>query len=90
VTFVVDDAGVDVLGDEPVWHRGSDGQFNVAGWVTSGGFAHHAGKSVALAYVPRTVVERGGDFEIEILGDRRKAVLLSDPLFDPEGKRMRS
>jgi dimethylglycine dehydrogenase len=30
-----------------------------------------------------------GAFEIEILGDRRKASILSEPLFDPKGERMR-
>jgi dimethylglycine dehydrogenase len=32
---------------------------------------------------------REGAFEIEILGERRKASILSEPLFDPEGARMR-
>ena len=44
--FVVADAGADCIGDEPVWHAG-----RVVGWITSGGYAHHVGKSVALAYV---------------------------------------
>jgi dimethylglycine dehydrogenase len=30
-----------------------------------------------------------GAFEIEIIGDRRKASILSEPLFDPAGARMR-
>src|SRR5262249_10006667 len=47
VTFVVQDAGADCIGDEPVWHEGK-----VVGWITSGGYAHHVGKSVALGYVP--------------------------------------
>jgi dimethylglycine dehydrogenase len=86
VTLVVDDADVDVMGDEPVWHEGE-----VRGWVTSGGFCHFAQKSVALAYIPATLADAGPDqlFEIEILGDRRPAVLQPTPLFDPEGHRMR-
>src|SRR5579859_2629371 len=47
VTLVVDAVEADVIGDEPVWHDGK-----VAGWVTSGAYSHHVGKSVALAYVP--------------------------------------
>ena len=38
----------DVLGDEPIWYEGA-----VRGWVTSGGYAHHAQASVAMGYVPK-------------------------------------
>jgi dimethylglycine dehydrogenase len=86
VTLVVDDDGVDVMGDEPVWRDGE-----VIGWVTSGGYAHYVGKSVALAYVPaaHAGVEALGTFEVEILGDRRSATLATRPLLDPGGARMR-
>ncbi len=83
VTFTVDAGEADVVGDEPVWH---DGQ--VAGWVTSGGYAHGSETSVALAYLPAERAAAGGRFEIEILGDRRPAALQAAPLFDPERKRM--
>jgi len=36
-----------VIGDEPIWHDG-----DVVGWVTSGGYGHSAGVSLALGYVP--------------------------------------
>src|SRR5712671_6081782 len=50
VMLVVDpepDDPADVIGDEPIWHDDK-----VVGWVTSGGFGHHAKKSLALGYVP--------------------------------------
>jgi dimethylglycine dehydrogenase len=86
VSFAVDALDADVLGDEPIWHDG-----NVIGWVTSGGYGHCVDRSLAQGYVP---VALAGDlrdraFEIEILGDRRKASILSEPLFDPQGARMR-
>jgi dimethylglycine dehydrogenase len=84
VTLVVDAADADVIGDEPVWHDGK-----VEGWVTSGGFAHHVGKSVALAYVPREIARANSGFEIEILGAKRAATIATEPLFDPRGERMR-
>ncbi|HEX9585748.1 MAG TPA: glycine cleavage T C-terminal barrel domain-containing protein, partial [Gammaproteobacteria bacterium] len=83
VTLIVGDDGVDVIGDEPVWRDGS-----VIGWVTSGGYAHHAGKSLALAYVPAAITDAGA-FEVEILGNRRPATLAPAPVFDPDGARMR-
>jgi dimethylglycine dehydrogenase len=87
VAFVVDDAGVDAIGDEPVWHEGT-----VVGWATSGGYAHFVGRSVALGYVPSGLAGRheAAAFEIEILGERRKATIAAEPLFDPAGRRMRA
>jgi dimethylglycine dehydrogenase len=84
VTFVVDAALADAIGDEPVWHDGK-----VVGWVTSGGFGHCVGKSIALGYVPAALAHAAGGFEIEILGERRTAALLAEPLYDPPGDRMR-
>ena len=86
VSMVVDAADADVLGDEPIWHDGK-----VIGWVTSGGFAHFVGKSLAQGYVPRELAGDTGNgaFEIEIIGDRRQASVITEPLFDPDGKRMR-
>jgi dimethylglycine dehydrogenase len=86
VCFTVDALDADVLGDEPVWH---DGQ--VIGWVTSGGYGHCVDRSLAQGYVPAGLAgELGKDaFEIEILGERRKATVIAEPLFDPQGSRMR-
>jgi dimethylglycine dehydrogenase len=84
VTFVVDAADADVLGDEPIWVNGK-----VVGWVTSGGYAHYVERSLAQGYVPRDLAANGAGFEIEILGERRPARIQAEPLFDPEGVRMR-
>ena len=40
----------DAIGDEPIWHGGK-----VVGWVTSGGYGHSVGKSIALGYVENAV-----------------------------------
>jgi dimethylglycine dehydrogenase len=85
VTFVVDADDADVIGDEPIWHDGE-----VVGWVTSGGYAHYVDASLAQGYVPAKLANgAGGNFEIEIIGERRPAKLQHAPLFDPEGARMR-
>ncbi len=84
VAFSVDTRDVDVIGDEPVWHDGK-----VIGWVTSGGYAHWAQKSVAMGYVPKDVAGADSGFEIEIIGKRHAARPQRLPLFDPEGARMR-
>ena len=78
----------DVIGDEPIWH-----DREVVGWVTSGGYGHHVGKSIALGYVPAQLAAAdgagGNGLEIEIIGRRRPARLQPEPLFDPQGLRMR-
>jgi dimethylglycine dehydrogenase len=83
-TFVVDALDADVWADEPIWKDGE-----VVGFVTSGGYAHHAEKSVALGFVPPDMIAEGAEFEIEILGEMRPATLVTEPLFDPKGERMR-
>ena len=68
-----------------------DGEWRVVGWVTSGGYAHYVGKSMAQGYVPAALAEdeSEGLFEIEILGHRRPARINVEPLFDPSGEKMR-
>jgi len=82
--FVVDAADADAVAYEPLWIDGS-----VQGFVTSGGYSHHAQKSVALAFVPTEKIKDGLEAEIEILGDMRRATLVTTPLFDADGARMR-
>jgi dimethylglycine dehydrogenase len=83
--FTVDGADVDVIGDEPIWHDG-----RVVGWITSGGYAHWAKASVAMGYVPREISLIEDGFEIEIIGTRYPARIQRQPLFDPQGDRMRN
>jgi dimethylglycine dehydrogenase len=78
------DEPADVIGDEPIWHDGE-----VVGWVTSGAYAHHSRRSLALGYVPAALAQPGADFEVEVIGHRRPARLLTEPVFDPAGRRMR-
>lgn len=83
-TFIVDTTRTDVIGDEPIWF--SD---QVRGWVTSGGFAHGSGLSLALGYVDKDIAECDGPWSIEILGARFPARMQRVPLFDSAGQRQR-
>ena len=89
VMFVVEpdpDCPADVIGDEPVWHGDV-----VVGWITSGGYAHYSGVSLAWGYVPAHLAEPGtAGFDIEIIGKRRPATLQPEPVLDPTGSRMRA
>ena len=85
VSFAVDAADADAIGDEPIRHGGQ-----VVGWVTSGAYGHRVGRSLALGYVPAAVAAASEGFEIEIIGERLPAERLSTCAYDPGGVRMRS
>ncbi len=82
--FEVAAEDADVQGYEPIWLDNS-----VVGFCTSGGYSHHAGKSIAQGFLPAERVAEAPAVEIEILGQMRKARMLTAPLFDADGVRMR-
>jgi len=82
--FAVDAEDADVHGYEPIWLDG-----RVQGFCTSGGYSHFARQSVALGFLPTARIAEGLEVEIEILGDMRPARLITTPLFDADGTRMR-
>ena len=85
VTMVVETDDVDVSNDEAILKDGE-----CVGYVTSGGYAHHVGKSMALGYVPTALAADETSLEVEILGQTYPAWVTAKPLYDPEGARMRS
>ncbi len=84
VPFAVETEDADVTAYEPIFIDGA-----VAGFCTSGGYSHHADTSVALGLIPTDRATEGLIAEIEILGRLCPAHLLTTPLFDPDGARMR-
>ena len=84
VTLVID-TPIDVTLDEAVLCDG-----NAVGYITSGGYAHHAGKSMAMAYVSAECADAESNLQVEILGDMYDAKVQAEPIYDPSGGRMRS
>ncbi|GLP85142.1 GcvT family protein [Tritonibacter mobilis] len=82
--FEVDADDADVVAYEPIWLDG-----DVVGFCTSGGYSHFAQKSIALGFVPVERAREGLTVEIEILGKKHAARLITEPLFDADGARMR-
>lgn len=78
------DTDTEVIGYEPILKSGK-----VVGHVTSGGYGHYVGKSLAIGYVKAEHYEDGGEFAIDIFGDDRPAILRQAPLHDPNGGRLR-
>ena len=83
--FVVEATDADVIGDEPIFHNGE-----VAGWVTSGGYAHGSDVSVAMGYVRTELAEQEQGWSVELLAEMLSAHMQKQPLFDSNASRMRS
>jgi dimethylglycine dehydrogenase len=47
-------------------------------------------RSIALAYVRTDLSAPGTQLEVEILGERRPAVVAREPLYDPGNLRLRA
>ena len=84
VTVTVD-SPIDVTLDEAVLKDGE-----AIGYITSGGYAHHVGQSMAMAYVETEHSAPGSRLEVEILGDMYPIEVQGAPLYDPDGGKMRS
>lgn len=85
VTLKVDAPHADVTGYETILQNGK-----VIGHVTSGGYGHFVGSSIAMGYVPADLAKDGAEFSIDILGVDCRAVMTAQPLYDPQGLRLRS
>ena len=42
-----------------------------------------------MGYVPKELADKTDGFEIEVIGERRKAHPIREALFDPKGEKMR-
>ena len=84
VVMEVADTDAEVVGYESIMKDGA-----AVGYVTSGAYGHCVGKSLAAGYVPTALAHEGARFEIDILGEMRTATVRLQPLYDPEGLRLR-
>jgi dimethylglycine dehydrogenase len=80
----VEDA--DPLGNEPLY----DAAGRLVGRATSGYFGHNLMKSLAIGYVETGCAVVGRELSIEILGERKRAVILIDSPYDPENRDLKA
>ena len=85
ITMTIETNDIDVTGDEAIMKDGK-----CVGYITSGGYAHHVKKSMAMGYVPFELAKSNSEFEVEINGNLYKSKVQSEPLYDPSGKKMRN
>ena len=84
VYLTVDTDNADPLGNEPVY----EGE-RIIGITTSGAYGYTAQRTIVFAYVESKYAAIGTEFDIAILGDRRRAVVIDEPIYDPGNERLR-
>ena len=85
VTLAVDSVDADATGYEPVWCDGEQ-----VGFITSGGYGHTIGTSLAMALVEPAFAEPGTRLKTHIVGIECDAAVIAPSPHDPEGKRLRA
>lgn len=79
-----DAADADCRGNEPVYGNGK-----MMGLTTSGAYGYSVGKSLFFAYVDPAYQAPRSEFEIRVMGERRRARVLAGPAWDPRSERLR-
>ena len=83
--LVLDDPRSVALGNEPVRVNG-----RIVGRVTSGGYGFAVEKSIAYAYLPPDHAAIGTRGDVEVFGEWIGFEIAREPLYDPDGARIRS
>jgi 4-methylaminobutanoate oxidase (formaldehyde-forming) len=83
--LVLDDPRSVALGNEPVRVDGE-----IVGRVTSGGYGFAVERSIAYAYLPPERAAIGTRGDVEVFGEWVGFEVAKEPLWDPEGARIRA
>jgi 4-methylaminobutanoate oxidase (formaldehyde-forming) len=83
--MVLDEPLAVALGNEPIRVGGA-----VVGRVTSGGYGFTVAASIAYGYLPVELAAVGTRGEVEVFGEWVGCTVSAEPLYDPEGLRIKS
>ena len=83
--LAVDTDGAEVHGSDGVYHDGE-----CIGMVTTGGYGFHVGQGLAFAYLRPEYSTPGRELQVRVVGDLRPARVLTEPVHDPSGERLRA
>jgi dimethylglycine dehydrogenase len=83
--LTVETEDADPHGNEPVRADGTS-----IGYVAAGGYGHVVEQGIALAYLPVEQAGSGTRLTVDILGEARPAVVVPQPIYDPENLRLLS
>jgi len=85
VYMEIEDGDNDAQGNERIYRDG-----RVVGLTTSGAYGHTTGKSLAFGYVEPGLDLPGTGFQVRLLGEMRRAVVLAEAAYDPTNAAMRA
>jgi 4-methylaminobutanoate oxidase (formaldehyde-forming) len=74
-----------LYGGEPIYAGG-----RLVGRIRSGGYGYTIGQNIGLAYLPLDLAAKGTRLEVEIFGERVRAEVAADVLYDPQGTHLRA
>ncbi|MEM8811204.1 MAG: FAD-dependent oxidoreductase [Pseudomonadota bacterium] len=84
VPMIVDCGIATAHAGDPLFHDDM-----LIGSVTSAGFGHSTGKNIAMGYVPTSLSTPGTMVDVSIIGERYRAEIVSEPIFDHNNERPR-
>jgi len=64
---------------DPIWAGDT-----LIGVVTSGAYGHHTGTNIAMGYVDPAHGDVGTELVVQVIGERCRAVVRAEPMFDPD------
>ena len=85
VAIVFDDITEVPLGNEPIRVEGT-----VIARMKSGGQGYTLGKAIGYSYLPLEYSKPGTEIDVEFFGRWQKGMIMEEPLFDPDGSRIKS
>lgn len=85
VPMIVDSDVAPAHAGDPI-HGGAE----LIGTVSSGGWGHRVGRNIAMGFVRPDMAAPGTELDISIIGERCRATVVDEPIFDPFNERLRS
>jgi dimethylglycine dehydrogenase len=83
--LVIEAEDADAHGFEPIFADGEP-----VAYIASGGYGHRVERSIAFSYLPKELAVPGTQLEVDLVGARRPASVVEEPLYDPKGDRLLS
>ena len=83
--MTLDDPSSVVVGKEPILDGG-----RVLGYVTSANYGHSIGRGIVYGYLPIEYAKAGRNVDVLYFGERLQATVANEPLYDPDGRRMKA
>ena len=87
--MTLDDTDKVVMGKEPILGTDRDGD-RLLGYVTSANYGHSIGRGIVYGYLPTEYTEVGTKVDVLYFDERLKATVVREPLYDPNGSKMKA